>query len=108
MKVDTFNGERRDGSKERRWRLTASIAALAGLASLLCSPARAQTLTWGVYQENLDPSAANYPGNCWSQAMVSGDAINGVLLQGQMTQQQSQDFLATAISQGRCMNQPGN
>ena len=107
IQVDMMNAARRDGLKQGRVRLAGPIAALAGLASLLCSPAaQAQTMTWGVFQENLAPSATNYPGNCWSQAMVSGGAINGVLLQGQMTQQQAQSFLATAISQGTCMNQP--
>jgi len=104
-----MNAERHSKLGLRGNRLAASIAALAGLASLLCSPpAQAQTLTWGVFQENLAPSSANYPGNCWSQAMVTGGTINGVLLQGQLTQQQAQDFLATAISQGACMNQPDN
>jgi hypothetical protein len=106
MQVDAMNAGQHHQSGQRRNRLAASIAALAGVASLLCSPAKAQTMTWGVFQENLAPSAANYPGNCWSQAMVSGGAINGRLLQGQMTQQQAQTFLATAISQGTCMNQP--
>ena len=106
MHVDTTNTGKRGAMERRRDRLTTSTAALAGLTMLLWLPAaHAQTMTWGVFQENLAPSAANYPGNCWSQAMVSGNAINGALLQGQLTQQQAQDFLATAISQGRCMNQ---
>ena len=109
IQANTMSAERRGGSGPRRYRLAASIASLAVLANLLCSPeAQAQTLMWGVFQESLDPSAANYPGNCWSQAMVSGGAINGVLLQGQLTQPQAQSFLATAISQGTCMNQPDN
>ena len=106
MQADTMNAGQSGRSQQRRNRLAASIAALAAVASLLCSPAQAQTMTWGVFQENLAPSAANYPGNCWSQAMVSGGAINGQLLQGQMTQQQAQNYLTTAISQGTCMNQP--
>ena len=93
--------------KRQRVRAAALVAAIVGLATLIGTPtARAQTMTWGVFQENLDPSAANYPGNCWSQAMIDGTAINGLLLQGQLTQDQAQNALSTAINRGLCRNQP--
>jgi hypothetical protein len=109
MHVNTVNAGRSSVWRLRRNRVALSIAALVQLTVLIGSPAaQAQTMTWGVFQENVAPAAANYPGNCWSQAMVSGDRINGALLQGQLTQQQAQNFLETAIGQGTCMNQSNN
>lgn len=102
--ADITEAARRSARKRQRCRVAIAAVALAGLFGT--PTARADTLTWGLFQENLAPSADNYPGNCWSQAMIDGSAINGVLLQGQLTNDQAQAALTSAINSGVCKNQP--
>jgi hypothetical protein len=104
--LDITVAVRRNARELRRAGAATSIAAIVGLAALVGTPAaQAQTLTWGLFQENLPASAVNQTGNCWTQAMVSGDTINGALLAGQLTKLQAREALASAIRQGTCPNQ---
>jgi hypothetical protein len=104
--LNITDAARRNAREWRRAGAVASIAAIVGLASLNgMAAARAQTLTWGLFQENLPASAVSQTGNCWTQAMVSGRTINGILLAGQLTKQQALEALRSAIGQGTCPDQ---
>ena len=81
------------------------IVAIVGIAALSGSPAaQAQNYTWGVFRENV----LNVPDNlrnCWTQAMVSGQTINGELIAERLTQQQAQVALTREARKGLCASQ---
>ena len=64
----------------------------------------AQTLTWGVFRENA-PGVAENLRNCWAQAMVSGQTINGEVMAQNLTSQKAQSELVKLAKQGLCAAQ---
>lgn len=81
------------------------IGALVALASLSGVPAAgAQSLTWGVFRENAN-SIAESQRNCWSQAMVSGQTINGELMAQNLTEARAQLKLQELGKRGLCASQ---
>ena len=82
-----------------------TIGAIVATATLIGPPAaRAQSYTWGVFRENI----ANVPEdqrNCWVQAMVTGQTVNGEVLGERLTQQQAEFELQKEAHRGRCANQ---
>jgi hypothetical protein len=88
-----------------------AIGAVVGMATLIGTsggwaqtPTPTPTYTYGVFRENV----ANVPDdqrNCWVQAMVSGDTINGELLAERLTQQQAEDTLQRDAHRGFCASQ---
>ena len=78
------------------------IGAIAALATVIgAHAAAAQTLTWGVFRENAD-SIDESQRNCWSQAMISGQTINGELMAQNLSQQDAATQLQTLAAQGAC------
>jgi hypothetical protein len=82
-----------------------TFAAIVGMAILTGTcVARAQTFTWGVYRENV----SNLPDdqrNCWIQAMITGEHINGELMGEQSTRQQAENLLRRDAQRGLCASQ---
>jgi hypothetical protein len=81
---------------------TIKIGAIVALTSVFgAQSAGADTLTWGVFRENAaDISDASR--NCWTQAMVSGQTINGELLAQNLTQEKAAIELQKLARQGQC------
>jgi hypothetical protein len=81
------------------------IGAAVALATVIgAQAAAAQTLTWGVFRENA-PSIAENLRNCWAQAMVSGQTINGEVMAQNLTAQKAQSELVKLAKQGLCAAQ---
>ena len=81
---------------------TIKIGAIAALATMIgAQSAAAQTLTWGIFRENAASIAENLR-NCWAQAMVSGQTINGELMAQNLTEQKAQSELLKLAKQGVC------
>jgi hypothetical protein len=99
-----------------------TLGAIVGIATLIAVPAAwaqdqtqtqdqtqapdqvTQTNTWGVFRENV----LNVPDdqrNCWTQAMVGGDAINGELIAERLTKQQAELALRREARRGLCAAQ---
>jgi hypothetical protein len=81
---------------------TIKIGATAALATVIgAQAASAQTLTWGIFRENA-ASITESLRNCWAQAMVSGQTINGELMAQNLTEQKAQSELLKLAKQGQC------
>jgi hypothetical protein len=82
-----------------------TIGAIIAIATLIGPPAaKAESYTWGVFREN----AANVPEdqrNCWVQAMVTGETVNGEVLGERLTQQKAESLLQSESTRGRCASQ---
>jgi len=81
------------------------IGALVALATVIGAPAAgAQSLTWGVFRENAGNVSENQR-NCWSQAMVSGQTINGEVLRQNLTEDKAQRELKDLSRRGLCASE---
>jgi hypothetical protein len=81
------------------------IAAALSIMTLCGTPVGlAQGLTWGVFRENADSIPVNQR-NCWSQAMVSGQTINGEVLAQGLTREQAAFTLRRDSRHGLCASQ---
>ena len=97
MRVRVFFGK---GDEMLRWISCAAIA-----ASMWSGPALSQAIfTYGVFRENLPNSPVNQR-NCWTQAMVSGQTINGEVIASGLTQPQAAQQLTQLGNSGLCANQ---
>jgi hypothetical protein len=82
-----------------------TIAAIIAVAGLIGTPAAwAQDYSWGVFRENV-PNVPDDQRNCWAQAMVAGETINGELLTERVTQQQAEFALLRDARRGLCASQ---
>jgi hypothetical protein len=63
--------------------------------------ADAQTLTWGIFRENAADISESLR-NCWTQAMVSGQTINGELMEQNLTERKAQFDLQSLARRGLC------
>lgn len=81
---------------------TVKIGAIVALSSVVGGQAAgAQTLTWGIFRENAS-NVSESSRNCWSQAMVSGQTINGEIMAQNLTQQKAEFELQSLAKQGQC------
>jgi hypothetical protein len=81
---------------------TIKIGAIAALAIVIgAHAAAAQTLTWGIFRENA-PDVTESLRNCWTQAMVSGQTINGEVMAQNLTQKKAETELLRMATQGLC------
>jgi hypothetical protein len=60
-----------------------------------------QTQTWGVFRERADRLNEDQR-NCWAQAMVSGQTINGEIMAERVTEQKAQNELVRLAQRGLC------
>ena len=82
-----------------------TLAAIVAAAGLIGTPvASAQDYSWGVFREYVS-NAPDDQRNCWTQAMVSGETINGELLAERLTQQQAEFALVREARKGLCARQ---
>ncbi len=63
--------------------------------------ADAQTLTGGIFRENATDISESQR-NCWTQAMVSGQTINGEIMAQNLTEQKAQFELQSLAKRGLC------
>lgn len=81
---------------------TLKIGTIAVLASVIgAPPAGAQSLTWGVFRENAD-NVSEASRNCWIQAMVSGQSINGEVMAQNLTEPKAELKLQEFAKRGLC------
>ena len=81
------------------------IGAFVGMAALLGTPAAwSESVTYGVFRENV-PNVPDDQRNCWAQAMVAGQTINGEVIAERLTQKQAESRLQRDAQRGVCANQ---
>jgi hypothetical protein len=81
---------------------TIKIGAIVALANVIgAQSAGAQTLTWGIFRENATDVSESLR-NCWTQAMVSGQTINGELMAQNLTERQAEFQLQKFARLGTC------
>ena len=73
------------------------IISAAGSAAWADDP----TLTWGVFRENI-VNVSDAQKNCWSQAMASGETINGELLNSNLSESDATLWLLYYAWNGQC------
>jgi hypothetical protein len=85
-----------------------TIVAIVGMANSIGTAAvwaqNSPGYTYGVFRENV-ASLSDDQRNCWTQAMVAGDTINGELLAERLTQQQAEAALQREARRGLCASQ---
>jgi hypothetical protein len=86
---------------ERMLRKLTLISILAMTGAFGAPAAWAQTYSWGVFRENV-PNAPDDQKNCWTQAMVAGETINGELMAERLTQPQAELALQHEARRGLC------
>lgn len=57
--------------------------------------------TWGVFRENVQ-GVHDSQKNCWSQAMITGQTINGEVLNSGLTEAQAAARLSDHARRGQC------
>jgi hypothetical protein len=78
------------------------IGAIVALATVIGGQAAgADTLTWGIFRENAT-SISESLRNCWAQAMVSGQTINGEVMAENLSQQKAEVELQRLAKKGQC------
>lgn len=78
------------------------IGAIVALANVVGGHgAGADTLTWGIFRENASDVSQSLR-NCWAQAMVSGETINGEIMAQNLTEQRAQAKLQDFAKRGQC------
>ena len=78
------------------------IGAIVALANVVGgNAAGAGTMTWGIFRENATNIAESLR-NCWAQAMVSGQTINGEIMAQNLTQQRAEIELQSLAKRGLC------
>jgi hypothetical protein len=81
---------------------TIKIGAIVALANVVgAQSAGSATLTWGIFRENA-PNISESLRNCWTQAMVSGQTINGEIMAQNLTEQKAQLELQSFAKRGEC------
>jgi hypothetical protein len=79
-------------------------AAVASGGPALATGTAVANVTFGVFRENL-PDTPVSQRNCWVQAMISGEVINGELLASRVIYAQAQCVLNVMTRSGLCANQ---
>lgn len=79
--------------------------AILGLVAVLATPAVGDdAVTYGLFRTRAQYIPIEQR-NCWIQAQISGNTINGELISANATLNQTQCDLHTEIVSGRCVNQ---
>jgi hypothetical protein len=83
--------------------LILKIVTIVGLGAWFALPAFAQVMAWGVFREVLADAPLTSL-HCWSQAMISGQTINGELMTTTATQDDAVATVNWAKDQGLCLD----